>query len=275
MSARSFPPMPESFEPTRATLHQYANAIGVVPRIHAEPHEKWWHASLNVTGRGLETNAMALPGGGTCNLRLDLTEHRVVVEVDGAEVAGFGMGDGLTGTQMGETIVAAVAELGLDGEYDRDKYKSDEPREYSPKDAAAFFEILTSIHSVYSVHRDRIGDSVGPLQLWPHGFDLAFEWFGTRMEEYEEHGEMTKLPAQCNFGFYPARRSYLYANPWPFEAGTLLAVDLPGGGNWHTEGWQGSELFYDQIAGDENAQQRILDFLEAVFEAAQPTLMTE
>ncbi|MCP3973089.1 MAG: hypothetical protein GY720_01195 [bacterium] len=272
MSVRLFPPMPENFEPTRATLHQYSNAIGVIPRVHADPHEKWWHVSLNVTERGLETNEMVLPSGGTLSLRLDFKEHRVVVEADGHEVAGFGMDEGLTGTQMGEAVIAAVSTLGLDGEYARDKFESDEPREYSADAAAGFFEVLTSIHSAYSVHRDRIGDSAGPLQLWPHGFDLAFEWFGTRIEDYEEHGEMTKLPAQCNFGFYPAGRAYLYANPWPFEGDTLLAVELPGGAEWHTDGWEGSELFYDQIAGDERAEQRILDFFGAVFDAAKPTL---
>lgn len=272
MSAHRFPPMPENFEPTRATLHQYSNAIGVIPRVHAEPHEKWWHGSLNVTERGLETNEMTLPAGGTLTLRLDLAEHRVVVEANGQEVAGFGMGDGLTGTEMGELVIGAVSKLGLDGEYARDKFESDEAREYSADDAARFFEILTSIHAAYSVHRDRIGGSAGPLQLWPHGFDLAFEWFGTRKEEYEEHGEATKMPAQCNFGFYPGGRPYLYANPWPFEGETLLAVELPGGAEWHTDGWEGSELFYDQIAGDENAEQRILDFFGAVFGAAEPTL---
>lgn len=272
MSARSFLPMPDNFEPTRATLHQYANAIGVIPRVHAAPHEKWWHVSLNVTSRGLETNPMDLPGGGSATLRLDLVDHTVVVAVDGRDVNSFAMGKGLTGTQMGDAVIAAVAALGLQGEYARDKFESDEAREYSPQAAAAFFEVLTRIHDVYSIQRERMGDGAGVLQVWPHGFDLAFEWFGTRMEEYEENGEMTKLPAQCNFGFYPAGRAYLYANPWPFESATLLSVDLPGGAEWHTDGWEGSVLYYDQLAGDENAEQRILDFFGAVFAAAKPTL---
>ncbi len=265
--------MPENLESTRATLHQYAHAIGVIPRIHAEPHPQWWHVSLNVTERGLETDPMALPGGGTFGLRLDLATHEVVVEANGETRRAIAIGDGLTGTQMGDAVIAAVAELGLTGDYARDKFESDEPRPYDPVAAAAFFEILTAIHDVLAIHRDRLGDSVGPLQLWPHGFDLAFEWFGTRIEEYEEHGELQKLPAQCNFGFYPGGRPYLYANPWPFEGDALLGVKLPSGAEWHSEDWQGSLLYYDAVAGEESAADRVLDYLGAVYSAAAPTLL--
>jgi len=270
--SRQFAKMPDDIEPTRASLHQYALAIGSIPRVHAEPHEKWWHVSLNLTGRGLETDSMPLPDGATFAVRLDMHSHAVVIEANGETVKSIPFGDGLTGTEMGSAVIAAVGDLGLSGEYATEKFESDEAREYDAATAAAFFEILTNIHDVYSIHRERIDASVGPLQLWPHGFDLAFEWYGTRVEEYEEHGEMKAHPSQCNFGFYPAGRPYLYANPWPFEADELLGVELPSGAVWNTEGWQGSMLHYDKLAGDEAAEQRILDYFKAVFDAAEPTL---
>jgi len=267
-----FEPMPEDFEPTRSTLHQYANAIGVIPRAHAEPHDKWWHVSLNVTARGLETVAMNAPNGLSFNLRLDLTTHDVVLSIDGEDRDRIDMTAGHTGTQMGDAVIAVVAALGLEGDYARDKFESEDPRTYDRSAAEAFLRIANVMHGVYSKHHDRIGDRVSPIQLWPHGFDMAFEWFGTRVEEYEEHGELQQYPSQCNFGFYPGGRAYLYANPWPFEGDVLLAVDLPGGAEWHTEGWQGSMLHYDQLVGDENAEQRVLDFFGTVFDHAAPTL---
>ena len=270
--SRTFVALPEDFEPTRATLHQYAHAIGVVPRALAEPHDKWWHVSLNVTGRGLETDSMPSPAGGTWNVRLDLQTHEVVVEADGESAARISMSSGLTGTQMGDAVLAAVASLGVEAEYARDKFESDDERHYDPAAAATFLDVITSMAAVYSTHRQNIGESVGPVQLWPHGFDMAFEWFGTRVEEYEEHGEMQQYPSQCNFGFYPGGRAYLYANPWPFEREELLDVELPGGAEWHTDGWEGSILYYDQLVGDPNAEARILAYLGAVYEAAAPTL---
>lgn len=272
MSARRFLPLPENFEPTRATLHLYANAVGVIPKIHAEPHDKWWHLSLSVVPRGLETKAMQLPAGGELILRLDLVDHQIVVVADGRNAATFAMTDGLTGTEMGDAVIDAVATLGLEGEYDRTKFESAGVREYEPAVAATFLATLTDLAAVLSIQRHRTGAGAGPLQLWPHGFDLSFEWFGTRVEEFEEHGELKQLPAQCNFGFYPGGRSYLYSNPWPFEGDSLLSVDLPGAAEWHTEGWQGSILYYDLIAGTDAAEQMILDYFKAVFEAAKPTL---
>lgn len=267
-----FAPMPDNFEPTRATLHQYANAIGVIPRAHAEPHEKWWHVSLNVTPRGLETDTMTLTGGESFNARLDLRSHDVVVAKNGEDFAQISMQDGLTGTQMGAAVIAAVGELGLNAEYAKEKFQSDDVREYDPAAAEAFCGIVNRMAGVYAKHRDSIGDRVSPVQLWPHGFDMAFEWFGTRVEEYTENGEVTKYPSQCNFGFYPGGRAYLYANPWPFEGDALLGVELPGGAEWHTEGWEGSILHYDQLLGDDDAEKRVLSYLQTVFDHAAPTL---
>lgn len=272
MPTHRLAPMPENIGPTRATLHQYAHAIGVAPRAHAEPHEKWWHVSLNVTERGLETDTMALPGGGQWSLRLDLVSHEVVVEANGEAAQRIAMGHGLTGTEMGDAVIAAAGELGLAGDYAREKFESDEPCDYEPAVAAAFFDNLTAVHDVLVAHRGRLGENVGPVQLWPHGFDLAFEWFGTRVEGYEEHGEMQRLAAQCNFGFYPGGRPYFYANPWPFEADALLTADLPSGAEWHTEGWQGSMLNYDQVTGRDDAGDLILDYFSAVYDVAAPTL---
>ena len=133
-----FEPLPDDFEPTRATLHQYANAVGVVPRAHAEPHEKWWHVSLKVTSRGLETESMQTPGGDSFTLRLDLVSHGVVLSVNGEDRDRIDMTSGLTGTEMGDAIIAAVAGLGLEGNYARDKFESDEARVYDVAAAIQF-----------------------------------------------------------------------------------------------------------------------------------------
>jgi hypothetical protein len=269
---RTFAPLPDDFEPTRATLHQYSHAVAVVPRAHAGPHDKWWHISLTVTERGLETDPMELPDGGTFNVRMDLRTHEVVLEAEGADVARISMAQGLTGTEMGDAILAAVASLGLEAQYAREKFESNEARSYDMETAEAFHQIITHMAAVFTIHSESLGERVGPLQLWPHGFDMSLEWFGTRVEEYEEEGEVRQHPSQCNFGFYPGGRAYLYANPWPFEGDKLLDIELPGGAAWHTEGWEGSILYYDQVVGDPNAENRILDYLRAVYEAAAPTL---
>lgn len=268
-------PLPEDWEPTRATLHSYANAVGVISRAHAIAHPKWWHISLKVRPSGLVTDTMPLPGGGTFSLRLDLRSHFVVLETSTGEQRSVSMTEGLTGTEMGDRVIATVAEFGLDADYARDKFESDEQRVYDVDHAAAFFAAAVSIAHNLEVRRSTLDGPVSPLQIWPHGFDLAFEWFGTRTESYDEHGETTEMSAQLNLGFYPAGRAYFYSNPWPFDGDTLTRVPLPEPALWNTEGWEGSILYYDELLATDEPEATLLAYAKAVYDTAAPTLMAD
>ncbi|MEE8490134.1 MAG: DUF5996 family protein [Acidimicrobiia bacterium] len=270
------PALPEDWETTRATLHAYAQAIGVVPRAHAAAHPKWWHVSLTVQPDGLVTEDMALPDGGTFNVRLDLKSHAVVVEAGDGRSTALSMTEGATGTQMGDRVIAAVAELGLEGDYNREKFEDEDPREYDPAAGEAFLQAVNTVNEVFEQHRASLSGDVGPVQLWPHGFDLATEWFGTRVEKYEEEGQVTEYPSQLNLGFFPgSERPYFYSNPWPFEGDKLTSEPLPHGAQWHTEGWEGSILYYDQLQGDPDAATKLAEYARAVFDLAAPTLTAE
>jgi Family of unknown function (DUF5996) len=108
--------------------------------------------------------------------------------------------------------------------------------------------------------------------VWPHGFDIACEWYSTRMVEHDENGTVTTSPAQINLGLYPKDGAYFYSNPWPFDAAALLDVPLPEPAAWHTDGWLGSILAYDEVAGRPDGRRRVLEFAAAVHAAAAPTL---
>ena len=267
-----FPPL-AGWEPTRKTLHLYSNVVGVIPRAHAEFHPKWWHISLNVEPDGLVTNRMALPEGGTFFLKLDLRQHKIILLTSEGDQPEFDMTAGLTATEMGDRVLAAVADLGLTGEYARQKFENDEPREYDPAVAERFRSALVSADTILKKHRESLSGEVGPVQLWPHGFDLAFEWFGTRVETREHEGQVEEYPSQINFGFYPGEPIYFYANPWPFETDKLVDHPLPGGARWHEEGWQGTMLHYADVVGDPQAEERLLSYLGEVYKVASPTLL--
>lgn len=268
----SFPPL-AGWEPSRRTLHLYSNVVGVVPRVHAEPHPKWWHVSLKVTPEGLATEPMALPRGGTFGLEVNLRRHQILLSTSDGDERSFDMTAGLTATDMGERVLAAVVELGLSGDYERRRFEDDEPRAYDPAAVESFLAALVRTDAILDRHRETLAGEVGPVQFWTHGFDLSFEWFGTRMESYEEEGEAKELPAQINFGFYPGEPIYFYANPWPFEADKLVARPLPGGARWHQEGWQGTMLPYSEVVGDPRAEERLLAYFGGVFEIASPSLL--
>ncbi|MCH7664174.1 MAG: hypothetical protein IH859_09945 [Chloroflexi bacterium] len=276
MSSESTFPALTNWEPTHKTLHLYSAAIGVVPRAHAEFHPKWWHISLKVQPDGLITDSMSLPNGGAFSLMMNLRKHAVILSTSMGEEREFSMTEGLTATAFGDQLLGAVADLGLTAEYARNKFENDEDREYDPAVAEKFLSAVVNADRIFKKHRANLSGEMSPVQLWPHGFDLSFEWFGTRVVEYEEEGKITKYPSQLNLGFSPGEPShpqpYFYSNPWPFEKDVLLETSLPEGARWHTEGWEGSIFPYAELAGDSNAAERLSAYARAVHEASAPTL---
>ena len=269
-----FPPL-DDFAGTRKTLHNYGQAAGVIPRAHGIAHPKWWHISLKVRPSGLTTDNVPLPGGGVLALRLDLQQHAVALVASDGRRCSFSMQDGATGTEMGDQIIAAVADFGLEGEYVREKFESDEPHIYDPEAAGRYFRAVVNADRTFKKHKLTLEGVVGPVQVWPHGFDLAFEWFGDRVETYEEEEEVREYQSQLNLGFYPGDEDvdpYFFSNPWPFEADALLDKPLPAGASWFTEGWQGTILPYSELVNDPQAEARLLAYARAVFEVAAPTL---
>ncbi len=269
-------PVLDGFEPTRQTLHLYSQAVGVAPRAHGIAHPKWWHISLKVRPDGLVTDTVPLPDGGILALRLDLRLHQIVLETSQGDVRSFSMAAGLTGTEMGEVVITAVAEFGLTGEFARAKFENDDPRIYDPDQARRYFDLLVEIDRIFKTHKASLKGETGPVQVWPHGFDLAFEWFGARTVTQEEHGKVQEFPAQLNLGFYPGNADtppYFYSNPFPFAADKLLDKPLPHGARWHTEGWQGALLPYAALVNDANAEKNLLEFARAVYNLAVPTLL--
>lgn len=263
----TIPALPDGWEPTRATLHGYARVLGAVARAHATPHPRWWHSSLEPTVRGLSTHLMALPAGGSFAIELDVHEHVARLETsDGARVD-HPLDGGLSATEMGDRLIADLDALGLGATYERERFEDDRPGRYDPSHAAAFHATLTAVNLTFVSYRSELEGELGPIQVWPHGFDIAFEWFGTK----RVGSGAEESPAQLNLGFYPAGRPYFYSNPWPFEE-HLRDTPLPPPAQWHTDGWKGSILYHDEIAGDPDARARVVEYARSVFAAATPTL---
>jgi hypothetical protein len=275
MEPKTVFPSLAGFEPTRQTLQLYSRAVSAVPRAHGKFNPKWWHVSLKVQPDGLITDPVALPDGGALRLKLDLVTHQIILIANGERLAAFGMAEGTSSSAMGDRVLGEVAKLGLRGEYDRARFENHDRREYDPERVGEFLKALVEAERILKQHRATLPGESGPVQLWPHGFDLAFEWFGTRVEVYEENGERHESPAQLNLGFFPGgpeTAPYFYSNPWPFEGDDLLGKALPEGASWHTEGWQGTILPYEALEADPGAEQRLLAYAGRVFELSAPTL---
>jgi Family of unknown function (DUF5996) len=263
-------PIPDAVGPTLQAMHAYARAVGALPRIHAISHPLWWHAALDVSPTGMATTQMALPEGYAVG-RLDHRSSEVVLETSHGRGWRWSMRDGMTGSEMAAALIHAAGDAGLEGDYDAAKYASDEPTEYDPAVAVDYMDVLLGMQDVFHRHKATLPGKASPIHVWPHGFDLAFDWVGTRIERNEEAGQLSEQPATLNLGLYPKGEAYLYSNPWPFSD-ELTDVELPAGATWHTDGWKGSILPYDAVAGRPGGVDTVLAYAAAVFAAASPTL---
>ncbi len=271
-------PSLEGWEDTRDSLHAYARVAGAPPRVLAEPHPKWWHVSLNVGPEGLlsETMSHAAIGDGVLQMHLNLRTHALELLLDGEVESRFDLSVGKTATEMGSELQAALANLGIEVQLPEEKYADDNPRPYDREFAEKYLAVVKSVSDTMKTLREQLDGERSPVQLWPHHFDLAFEWFGTKVVTYEENGEESEYSAQLNFGFAPGDSSYpdpyFYSNPWPFDE-DLTGEPLPHDARWFTEGFEGTLLPYKHLADDENAPEKLLAFYRKVFELAKPTLM--
>ncbi|MCL1594599.1 MAG: hypothetical protein M3132_09635, partial [Actinomycetia bacterium] len=108
---------------------------------------------------------------------------------------------------------------------------------YDSAHAAVFLAVASSVVEAFDTINSSVpGEITGP-HLWPHGFDIATEWYSPNMVDYEG----TPTSAQIALGWYPSGDAYFYANPWPFED-AFLETELPAGATWNTEGWFGAKL---------------------------------
>lgn len=277
MSTQIIFPDLTGWEPTRDTLHTYCQVISLIPRAHLEFHPKWFHISYKVQPDGLATKQMPLPDGGVFWLKLDLVNHKVILIARETSVAEFNMLEGISASAFGGQVIRALSDLGLKADYHLKKFESDEPQSYNAIFAGKYLTVLVNVDRIFKKHRDALSGERTPVQLWPHNFDMAFEWYGSRLVKYTQNDKEIESPAQLSLGFSPGDsshpRPYFYSNPWPFEKEFLVNKPLPAGASWFTESWQGSILPYSELVGDSNGEERLLEYARSVYQICAPTLM--
>lgn len=247
---------------TRETLHAYCKVVSAIRAAFTPEQPRHGHLSLRVYTSGLTTTPISFPEdpAQTFALSLDLRNHYLILSTSGGQVQQIRLSEGLSGTQLGDELVARLAELGVQGKVPAKSYHSDAKREYALDDAERFFAAMTRANQVFEQTRKEIGQSSDVVQLWPRQFDLAF----TAPAVDEDKG--------ITFGFTTQPgNEYFYVSPQPFDK-TLIQSELPAGARWNTEGWKGAMLPYTEVAGHADGAERLLAFLLAAYKLQHPTL---
>ena len=132
---------------------------------------------------------------------------------------------------------------------------------------------MLAARDTFAGYAATIEGEVGPINFWPHHFDMAFEWFSDAVEVYDEEDGPKEYNKQVGFGFSPGdegdAQPYFYANPWPFDE-SFRSIELPSGASWHGEGWSGGFLPYSAVV--DGGAELLTAFMHAVFEGTREAL---
>ncbi|MBI5959850.1 MAG: hypothetical protein HY866_14005 [Chloroflexi bacterium] len=251
---------------TRATLHQAAQVIGGVRAVTADPEPNYTHLGLRVVSQGLTTGP--LPFGG--ELTLDFARLTIVCRQDkqdrqpAAEIAL----EGHHQQSLADAVDQALAALGKAiPPLDRKRITNDTPLQADPKLAANYAVLLSALNDNLQQLHDRLPGEKSPVVVWPHGFDLSFLWFATETA--------TEEAPHLAFGFSPAspgfERPYLYAYAYPLPP-DLTSHPLPPLAYWHTAGWTGAVLPYDDLLPLIQPETVIKGTLSALYDLLAPLM---
>jgi len=228
--------LPAEWMQTRASLQAYAQALTAFPRVAAPKDRRWSHVAMDPTATGFASASTPLADGTVLDSEIDLVGHVVVVSAGDDRLA-FDLSEGPPPRQIGDAVMALTQKHGSDLDVDEDRFSNEATQTYDPAAASAFFEASNAfVAAVRRVNGALEGEIAGP-HLWPHGFDIATEWFSERTVDYDG----SAANAQIALGWYPVDDAYVYANPWPFMD-EFADVALPAGAVWHREGWEGAKL---------------------------------
>jgi len=282
----AWPELPYTdWEPTKQTLHRYAQIVGKVRMALVPPRNHWWHVTLYVSARGLTTGSMPY-GDRAVEVELDLVEHRLAVRASDGRGAGFALQHRPACAHFYADLFAALADVGIAAQIDPRPFDlGDSPpfpddTEHDSYDADAverFGQILRQTDAVLARFRSGFAGKASPTQLFWHSFDLAHARFSGRRAPAIPGADPVTAEAYSHeviaFGWWPGddRRTpypafYSYTAPEP--DGLREHALAPGGAAWQDTG-NGSLaiLPYDAVREAADPGADLLAFFESAYAA--------
>lgn len=250
---------------TRDTLHSYARVLGTIRGALTPKQKHWSHISLRVAPCGLTTTKITA-GITSFELLIDLPAHRLVIQSDHAQTPHIPL-EGQSAAVLGAQILTALEYLGIKPNMDKTRLGDVAPAHYDRAAVERFWRALYRINATIQEFHEKLGSNTSPVQLWPHHFDLAMNWFSGRKVPGADPADEEASEEQMNFGFSTGDNGipdpYFYITAYPLPA-QLVKTKLPQGAAWHTHGWTGALLPYAELVKAELPEAKLLGFLQQV-----------
>lgn len=264
-----FPPLPlTQWRTSRDTIAQYAQVLGKIRRALTPQQKHWWHVSLRAASVGLTTTPIPA-GDQTFELLLDFTHHRLLFTTSRGQRRDFPL-FGQSVYAFKNQIMQLLSEQGIRPEIDHDLFGDDAPGDYNAESVLTYWQSLSQIDAVLKEFQHGFRGESSPVQVWPHHFDLAVNWFSGRLIPDQDPNNPEWSDEQMNFGFSTGDggipEPYIYVTAYPTPDG-WTGTSLPSAAYWQTEGWTGAVLPYVALAASDDGKHLLLSFLQTLQQA--------
>jgi hypothetical protein len=181
MDDTRLPPLPlEEWEPTKDTLHLWAQVVGKTRLALMPMRNHWWNVTLYPSARGLTTRRMPVAAH-NLEIEIDLVDHRLWARTTESE-ADFELHDGLSVADFHRHLTDTLNVVGVSVDIRAEPFgvPTTTPfpadREHASYDADAVTRFLRVLQWSADVLEEFAGWYCGktsPVHLFWHGFDLA------------------------------------------------------------------------------------------------------
>jgi Family of unknown function (DUF5996) len=279
-------PLPlDEWEPTKQTLHLWAQIVGKIRMASTAPRNHWWHVPLYVDVRGLTTRRMHSAEGVSFQVDLDFIDHALVLKTSRGQARSFPLVDGLSVAEFDRRLHTILGEVGVDVKIAEAPFGVSvttpfpEDREHSAYNQDAvqrFWRILDWTDTVFDEFAGWFCGKTSPVHLFWHSFDLAVTRFNATRAPAVPNADTVTREAYSHevisFGFWAGDENvreptyYSYTAPEPAQ---LRRHDLqPGQARWIDQGTSSMAVLpYEAVRTAADPRTALLSFLESTYQA--------
>lgn len=273
----SFPPLEiDSWKQTRDTLQQYSDILSRIRQSLTPKEKHWFHVSLRTSAEGLTTTPIPY-GDIIFQLTLDFGRHDLIVVTSTGERKLIGL-HGQSINDLCEELLMTLSGYSIDPPVDFDNCRYDTPLVYEQNKVYGFWKALSQIDALLKRFKAELREETGPVNLWPHHFDLAVLWFSGRRVPGKEQEDPENADEQMNFGFVTGDESinepYFYVTAYPQPDG-FTDIELPGAAYWFTDGFTAAVLPYSALVNVAKPDQLLMEYLRTVHQAGKALMLEQ
>lgn len=274
----------ESWEPTRRTVHLWAQIVGKI-RLALAPHRNhWWQVTLHLTSRGLYSPPLRA-GDVFFDMTFDFNEDKFVVDLSDGRKTSFALHDGLSVASFYRNLMGALHDYGIDVKIWTKPYgvdmttpfeRDEEHHSYDNDSVRRWWHIMLWTRDVYDQHADGFIGKTSPIHLFWHSLDLAMgQYSGRRAPEHPGASRVEREAYSHEViavGFWSGDTNvrfpayYTYTAP---EPPTLVEMPLqpPGQANWAPSGSGHIGILpFESVRSAEDPRGMLLAFCKSGFD---------